>query len=87
MPGAESTEPEPSGVESSEAEAPEASAPEATASEPEPSPAPGAAPAEEVPCNKLKKGLCKATVGCAWRDPPNAGCVEASEMADVSGDD
>ena len=92
VPGVESADPEPSGLEAGEAEATEAKtgepkAPEPKAVEPEPSPAPTAEPAEEVPCKKLKKGLCKATRGCAWRDPPSPGCIEASDMADVSGDD
>jgi hypothetical protein len=82
IPEAEATEPESAGGETGE---PEAAEPQAA--EPEPAPAPEAAAVEEVPCSKLKKGICKATRGCAWRDPPSPGCIEASEMADVSGDE
>ena len=43
------------------------------------------APAAEKPCKKLKKGLCKVTRGCAWRDGPSAGCIEATEASESSG--
>jgi hypothetical protein len=49
-------------------------------------PASASAPAAaaDKPCKKLKKGLCKVTRGCAWRDGPGAGCIEATEASESS---
>jgi hypothetical protein len=74
----EATEPTVGGTEPSpvDTSTPKDSAGPASASAP-------AAPADK-PCKKLKKGLCKVTRGCAWRDGPGASCIEATEASESS---
>jgi hypothetical protein len=70
--------PPPEGTEPQAVE-PQAAEPEVGGSEraaPEVSPAPAPEPAAATSCKKLKKATCKVTRGCAWRDAPNAGCIE-----------
>ena len=63
---------------------PEASAVDSSASKDSAAPASTPAPAADKPCKKLKKGLCKVTRGCAWRDGPGASCIEATEASESS---
>jgi hypothetical protein len=87
-PAAKSPEGEPGPAQPEATTEPTIGGPEASpveSSTPKDSAAPAPAAAAEKPCKKLKKGLCKVTRGCAWRDGPGASCIEATEASESSG--
>jgi len=94
--GCGSSKPPTSPVAGSDTSKPEVTAPTAAepassepkSAEPAASPAATSAPAAaaENPCKKLKKGTCKVTRGCAWRDGKGGGCIQGDGLTEEPAD-